>query len=102
MKSAIAPVHMRRRKTYRSLSRASGIPKSTLHDVKSRGGLERHTSRTKPVLTEKNKIERVRFALSFTKNNAPYFAFRNMHDHIHIDEKWFFMMKPCYDRAADQ
>ena len=51
-----------------------------------------HTSSLKPTLTEETKMSRMELALSFVdKNNTS--KFENMEDLIHIDEKWFYLMK---------
>ena len=51
-----------------------------------------HMSSLKPMLTEENKMSRMELALSFVdKNNTS--KFKNMEDLIHINEKWFYLMK---------
>ena len=51
-----------------------------------------HMSSLKPTLTEENKMSRMELALSFVdKSNTS--KFKNMEDLIHIDEKWFYLMK---------
>ena len=46
----------------------------------------------KPPLMDENKISRMELALSFiNKNNTS--KFENTEDLIHIDEKWFYLMK---------
>lgn len=47
-------------------------------------------STVKPLLTEENLTERVRFALSHLNSNG---LFNSMYDHVHIDEKWFYITK---------
>ena len=62
-----------------------------------------HTSSLKPTLTEENKMSRMELALSFIeKNNTS--KFENMEDLIHINEKWFYLMKEgqCFIIAADE
>ena len=51
-----------------------------------------HTSSLKPTLTEENKMSRMELALSFIKKNNTS-KFKNMEDLIHIDKKWFYLMK---------
>ena len=51
-----------------------------------------HTSSLKPTLTEENKMSRMELALLFIdKNNTS--KFENIEDLIHIDKKWFYLMK---------
>ena len=62
-----------------------------------------HTSSLKPTLTDENKVSRTEMALSvIDKNNTS--KFKNMEDLIHIDEKWFYLMKDgqCFIIAADK
>lgn len=92
LEKSIKPVHFNRRRTYRSFGRASGIPKSTLFDLKKRGDLTKYTVHTKPVLSEKNKADRVKFALAHAGTSAPDFTFQDMNNVVHIDEKWFYIM----------
>ncbi|RLN32779.1 hypothetical protein BBJ28_00021491 [Nothophytophthora sp. Chile5] len=52
-----------------------------------RGHLRRRSGRIKPVLTENQKLNRVRHALSFVSKET--YEFDPMFDVVHIDEKWF-------------
>ncbi|KAF0701538.1 Aste57867_8012 [Aphanomyces stellatus] len=47
-----------------------------------------------PMLTEENKEDRFRFALNFLepRSNGSH-VFANMHEYVHVDEKWFFLTK---------
>ncbi|ETW10350.1 hypothetical protein H310_00673 [Aphanomyces invadans] len=46
------------------------------------------------MLTEKNKEDRMKFALSFLSPwSQGNHVFKNMYDFVHVDEKWFFMTK---------
>ena len=86
-------IPQRRRKTYRSTAKAMGVALSTLQQMLLHRDVCRiHTSSLKPTLTEENKMSRMELALSFIdKNNTS--KFENMEDLIHIDEKWFYLMK---------
>ena len=83
-------VPLNRRSNLRSLACATEISKSTLHRRLKEGDIRRHSSAVRPMLSEKNKVERVRFALSHIRSNG---LFEDMYDHVHIDEKWFYMTK---------
>jgi len=73
------------------LSEASNIPRSSLFDIFKRGGqIRRVSSRVKPLLTEENKKARIQFCLSLIKPNR---EFEDLYDHVHIDEKWFYLME---------
>ena len=80
-------------KTYHSTAKAMGVALSTVQQMLlHRYVCHVHTSSLKPTLTEENKMSRMELALSFAdKNNTS--KFENMEDLIHIDEKWFYLMK---------
>ena len=60
-------------------------------------------SSLKPTLTEENKMSRMELVLSFIDESNTS-KFENMEDLIHIDEKWFYLMKDgqCFIIAADE
>ena len=85
----IRNIPLNRRGTLRSLSCASGIPKTTLfRKLKERKLLKRVSSTVKPLLTDRNKIDRLKFCLSYVKPDG---CFENFFNHVHIDEKWFYL-----------
>ena len=62
-----------------------------------------HTSSLKPTLTDENKVSRMELALSFIdKNNTS--KLEHMEDLIHVDEKWFYLMKDgqCFIIVVDK
>lgn len=95
IQAAVSAVPLHKRTTLRSLSAATTIPKSSLFDAKTEGVIMRHSSSVKPALTEKNKLDRLRYALSFIRtigmNRKTVFS--SMMNYIHIDEKWFYLTK---------
>jgi hypothetical protein len=58
--------------------------------------LRRQSNSLKPALKEKNKKDRLEFCMSMidekTRGDAAP-RFTNMHNMVHIDEKWFYMTK---------
>lgn len=52
-------------------------------------GVFMETSYIKPCLTEKHRIERLRFILNLIKPNEKEFI--DLKNRIHIDEKWFYL-----------
>ena len=86
-------IPQRHHKTYCSTAKAMGVALSTVQQMLLHRDVCRvHTSSLKPTLTEENKMSRMELALSFVdKNNTS--KFENMEDLIHIDEKWFYLMK---------
>lgn len=83
-------IPLERRGDIRTLAESLSIPKSTLHDYFKRGLFERQTCRVKPALSVENRVERLKFALSFVQSDM---TFQSMHDYVHVDEKWFFIKK---------
>ena len=79
------------RTCFRSTSAATGIPMTRLHSLVKSGkaGIRRHSSSTKPVLTDANKQNRIQYALNNINIERRLFA--PMMDVIHVDEKWFNM-----------
>lgn len=86
---ALRAVPFSRRGTLRDCAEATGFKKSTLWDVLKRGEIDRISNTLKPVLTEKNKIERIRWAVSFIHPRT--LMFEGMYDVVHLDEKWFYI-----------
>ena len=82
-----------RRKTYHSTVKAMGVALSTVKQMLLHLDVcHVHTSSLKPTLTEENKMSKMELALSFIdKNNTS--KLENMEDLIHINEKWFYLMK---------
>ena len=92
-RQGLKEIPRRRHKTYRSTAKAMGVSLNTVQRMLLQKDVCRvHTSSLKPTLTEENKMSRMELALSFVdKNNTS--KFENMEDLIHIDEKWFYIMK---------
>ncbi|TBU01191.1 hypothetical protein CWI36_1413p0010, partial [Hamiltosporidium magnivora] len=92
-KARYVPMFLQKRK--KSLSFAIDIPKSTLFDIfKSGKYIKRISSTVKPTLTDKNKMDRLKFCLSKVNlaNNGDL-LFDDLYDYVHIDEKWFYLTK---------
>ena len=62
-----------------------------------------HSNSLKPILTEENKLARLLMANHFRDPQNPS-KFQDMHDRIHLDEKWFFLTreKKCYLLVLDE
>ncbi|RQM21490.1 hypothetical protein B5M09_011511, partial [Aphanomyces astaci] len=73
IKMAIKAVPHEGRQTLRSTAALSGIPKTTiLRHMKEPHGLASRTSQLKPLLTDDNMLERLRFAVSFVQPGLGY------------------------------
>ena len=92
-RQGLKEIPQRCRKTYHSTVKAMGVALSTVQRMLLHRDVCRvHMSSLKPTLMEENKMSRMELALSFIeKNNTS--KFENMEDLIHIDEKWFYLMK---------
>lgn len=74
----------------RSMAHRSGIPKTTLHHWLREKAINRVSVHVKLILTQKNKLARMEWMLSHIQLDG---LFDDMYQQIHIDEKWFFLMK---------
>lgn len=92
--SLIPSIPICKRGSLRSLSAASGIPKTALARKLKEGSVRRHTNAIKPLLTENNKKQRIEHCLSFIRSDARVNGmFAEMFDQVHVDEKWFYLSR---------
>ena len=89
-KISIAELHLRVkavpfhfRKNVRTLSFKIGIPRSTIQRAMKLGLLKSSKNSIKPILTPKNKLDRVNYCHSFVQDNS----FVDMLDRVDIDER---------------
>ncbi|CAN0469478.1 unnamed protein product [Discosporangium mesarthrocarpum] len=83
-----------RRTSYRKWAVKSGIPPSSLWRLCKRVGARKHKRWVKPVLSVKQKRDRVGFALGHMhRKGGARVVVDDMYDWVHVDEKWFYMMK---------
>ncbi len=74
-------------KNLRTLSFKIGIPLTTIHRALKLGLLKSSKNSIKPILMQKNKLDRVTYCHSFVKEQS----FVEMLHRIDIDEKWFYL-----------
>ena len=67
-----------------------GVSKATVHCWIVVSTIRVHCNSLKPILTEENKWARLEIALHFRDPEDPT-TYQDMHDWIHLDEKWFFV-----------
>lgn len=80
---AVTSVHFNRGRTYRSLSRASVVPISTIHRARKRGDIERHSIAVKPAFTLENKvIPTIKDKLPCMKSRTMYIQQDNSNLHV--------------------
>ncbi|CAN0154170.1 unnamed protein product, partial [Discosporangium mesarthrocarpum] len=83
-----------RRTSYRKWAVKSGIPLSSLWRLCKRVGARKRIRWVKPVLSDKQKHDRVGFALSHMhRKGGARVVVDDMYDWVHVDEKWFYVMK---------
>ena len=67
-----------------------GVSKTTVHHWIVELTLHVHSNSLKPILTEENRLARLEMAMDSRDPDDPT-KFQDMHDQIHVDEKWFFL-----------
>ncbi|KAH9104587.1 hypothetical protein AeMF1_019365 [Aphanomyces euteiches] len=95
IEEAIKAVSHLNRQTLRTLAVKASIPKTTiLRHMKQNPRLKARSNYVKPMLTEDNKLERLKFAMSFLRpSSSGSHFFDNMYNYVHVDEKWFYLTK---------
>lgn len=97
VKRAIMALPAHRRKSYRHIAAATGIPACTIIRLKKAMGAVWHRNRVIPKLTEDGRRKRIDWALGLleTRNPIPGASrVQNMENFVHVDEKWFDKEKP--------
>nr|GLL39697.1 uncharacterized protein LOC109190808 isoform X1 [Ipomoea trifida] len=91
----VARIPLNRRTTIRTMASALNMSKTSLHRRVKEGSLKPHSNSIKPMLTEENRKVRLQFCISmidsYSDHNNPCFI--DMFDHVHIDEKLFYLSK---------
>ncbi|XP_057786111.1 uncharacterized protein LOC131003599 [Salvia miltiorrhiza] len=84
-----------KRGSIRRLAQGLGASKSTVGRWVKIGKISAHTSVIKPDLTATNKLLRLRFSLQSLELDRilNVIKFKDMHNTVHIDEKWFYITK---------
>ena len=67
-----------------------GVSKTTVQHWIVVSTIHVHSNSLKPILTEENKLARLLMVNHFRDPQDPS-KYQDMHDHIHLDEKWFFL-----------
>ncbi|CAM9532989.1 unnamed protein product, partial [Discosporangium mesarthrocarpum] len=80
--------------SYRKWAVKSGITLSSLWRLCKRVGARKHKRWVKSVLSNKQKHDRVSFALSHMhRNGGARVVVDDMYDWVHVDENWLYVMK---------
>ena len=86
----IKNIPLRKQWTQRKLATSLGVSKTMVHRWIVDSTIRVHSNSLKPVLTEENKVAWLIMALDSRDPQDPT-KFLDMMDHIHMDEKWFFL-----------
>ena len=92
VREGIKNIPLRKRRTQRKLAASLGVSKTTVQRWIVDSTFRVHCNSLKPVLTEENKVARLIMALESCDPNDPS-KFHDMMDHVHVDEKWFFLSR---------
>jgi len=96
------------RRSIRSLAGALGIPRATVGKMKKDNKLKVHTMALKPKLNDDHFLNRLHHCIAKidrnTINAATGLKYKTMYNEVHVDEKWFFLVKDGgrYYLAADE
>ena len=86
----IKDIPLWKQQTQRKLATLLGVSKAMVHRWIVDSTIQVHSNSLKPVLTEENKVAQLEMALDSWDPQDPT-KFLDMMDHIHMDEKWFFL-----------
>ena len=72
-----------------------GVSQSTVWRWKTKEIIRKHTNAIKPLLNDKNKLDRLIFCLSscILDDEGINFRFNDMSNSVHIDEKLFYLTR---------
>ena len=83
---------LRKQQTQQKLATSFGVSKTTVQHWIVASTIHLHSNSLKPILTEENKLARLLMVNHFRDPQDPS-KYQDMHDHIHLDEKWFFLTR---------
>jgi hypothetical protein len=97
---AVLGVPVSKRFTCRAWAQAAGLKNHvTLYRWANINKAKRMARRIKPLLSDHHKLERVGFTYSMSSRVGAAYTYEDMHDVVHVDEKWFYVVKDgqgCY------
>ena len=81
---------MRKRMKIRTIAKSIKVSVSVVQRMLRDSVLKRTSNKIHPQLSAKNKVERVKFAMSHVEEQANgSLLFDELYDVVHVDEKWF-------------
>ncbi|KAK9705788.1 hypothetical protein RND81_07G081800 [Saponaria officinalis] len=89
----VRSIPVRERGSIRKLAIKMNLHPSTVGRLIRKGALRSHTNAIKPLLTNANKVARIKWCLGKIVGNSLNNGqvFKDMYNVVHLDEKWFFM-----------
>ena len=81
---------LRKRRTQQKLATSMGVSKTAVQHWIVTYTICVHYNSLKPILTEENTLTRLLMANHF-RDRQDLSKYQDMHDRIHLDEKWFFL-----------
>ena len=90
IRKGIMDIPLWKQQTQRKLAMSLGVSKTMVHHWIVDSAIRVHSSSLKPVLMEENKVAWLVMALDSWDPQDPM-KFCDIMDHIHVDEKWFFL-----------
>ena len=72
--------------------KSMGVSKTTVHHWIVESTLCVHSNSLRPILTEENRLARFKMAMG-AHDPVEQTKYQDMCDQIHVDEKWFFLMR---------
>ena len=69
-----------------------GVSKTTVQHWIVELTLHVHSNSLRPILTEEIRLARFEMAMD-SRDPVDQTKYQDMHDRIHVDEKWFFLMR---------
>lgn len=95
MKAELKTIPLEQRSTIRAASRALSVPRSTISRILREGNIVCRSNSVLPSLTEQNKYERLLYCFERVReDDTGTLNYASCYDEVHIDEKWFYMMRP--------
>ena len=92
VRKGIKNIPLWKQQTQRKLAMSLGVSKTMVDHWIVDSTRRVHSNSLKPVLTEENKVAWLIMALDSRDPQDPM-KFLDMMDHIHVDEKWFFLSR---------
>ncbi|GJN04441.1 hypothetical protein PR202_ga21991 [Eleusine coracana subsp. coracana] len=90
-------IELKDRTTIEDVARHLGISIGKVQRYLKQGHIKHHSNSIKPFLTDPNKKARLQWCVDMVDPNSLHDdpRFKDLFDHVFIDEKWFFLTHKC-------